>query len=257
MAALASLRVGLILARLFMVAIGAAAIGWAISVTPNFWAYAPIADIADHIIAGETYKPDVLEALAAGLSNSRALARRSSVLSKAAIIRLQQAENAIAIDDRQLIDARLQALGQATDDALSNAPYDPFLWLIRFWLDNTRAGFSPAHLRYLQMSYALGPNEAWIAFKRNRIALAIFSELPPALAEAAISEFVGLVRSHLYSEAADIVAGPARPIRDILFARLRDLKQSDRQPFAKLLYDRNLDDVPVPGIAPSPQRRYH
>jgi hypothetical protein len=100
MAALASLRVRLILARLFTVAIGAAAIGWTISVTPNFWAYAPIADVADQIIAGETYKPDMLDGLAAGLSNSQALARRSSALSKAAIIRLQQAENAIAIEDR-------------------------------------------------------------------------------------------------------------------------------------------------------------
>jgi hypothetical protein len=257
LATFSSLRVGLILARLFMLAIGAAAIGWTIAVMPKFRASAPIADVAAHIIAGETYKPDTLQALAAGLDNSRASALRSFDLSKAAIIRLRQSENAIAIGDRPTIDSRLVALGQAIDDALMNAPCDPFLWLVLFSLDNTRSGFSTAHLRYLQMSYALGPNEGWIAIKRNRVALAVFSALSPDLAEAAISEFVGLVRSHFYSEAADIVAGPARPIRALLFTRLRDITEADRQAFAKLLHDRDLDDIPVPGIAPPPQRPWH
>jgi hypothetical protein len=254
MASVSFLRVGLILARLFTLAIGAAAIGWTIVVMPKFRASQPIADVAAHIIAGETYKPDVLQAFAAGLGNSRASELRPSVLGKVAIVRLRQAENAIAIGDRPIVDTRFTVLGQAIDEALSNAPYDPFLWLVLFSLDNTRSGFSPAHLRYLQMSYALGPNEGWIAIKRNRIAMAVFSALPPDLAEAAISEFVGLVRSHFYSDAADIVAGPARPIRALLFARLRDIKEADRQAFAKLLYDRGLDDVPVPGIGPPPQR---
>jgi hypothetical protein len=254
LASLSSLRVGLILARLFMLAVGAAAIGWTIAVMPQFRASTPIANVAAHIIAGETYKPDVLQAFADGLDNSRTAALRSSDLSKAAIIRLRQVENAIAIGDRQVIDARFAALGHAIDAALMNAPYDPFLWLVLFSLDNNRSGFSPAHLRYLQMSYALGPNEGWIAVKRNRIALAVFSALPPDLADAATSEFVGLVRSHFYSEAADIVAGPARPIRALLFARLKDVKEADRQALSKLLYDRGLDDIPVPGIAPLPQR---
>lgn len=257
MASPSSLRVGLILARLFMLAVGAAAIGWTIAVMPKFRASAPIGDVATRIIAGEIYKPDVLQALAAGLDNSPASALPSSILSKAAIIRLRQAENAIAVDDRQIIDARLVALRRAIDEALMNAPYDPFLWLVLFSLDNTRSGFRPAHLRYLQMSYALGPNEGWIAVKRNRIALEAFSALPPDLAEMAISEFVGLVRSRFSREAADIAAGPARPIRALLFARLREIKEVDRQAFAKLLYDRDLDDIPVPGIEPPPQRPWN
>jgi hypothetical protein len=252
-----SLRVGLILARLFMLAVGVAAIAWTIAVMPKFRASAPIAEVAARIIAGETYKPDVLQALVAGLDRSGAPALRSSVLSKVAIIRLRQAENAIANDDRQLVDARFMALSRAIDEALMNAPYDPFLWLVLFSLDNTRSSFSPAHMRYLQMSYALGPNEGWIAVKRSRIALGIFSALPPDVAEAAISEFVGLVRSHFSREAADIAAGPARPIRALLFARLREIKEADRRAFAKLLDDRDLDDIPVPGVAPPPQRPWH
>jgi hypothetical protein len=237
-----------------MVTIGAAAVGWAFAAMPIFWVSAPVADIAAHIIAGETYKSDVLEAVAARAHNSRASALRPSVLGKAAIIRLRQAENAMVTNDRPTIEARLETLGKATDDALVTAPCDPFLWLVLFSINNYRSGFNPALLRYLQMSYSLGPNEGWIAAKRNPIALANYSALPPDLAEAAISEFVGLVRSQFYNEAADIAAGPGRPIRDLLFARLRGLKEADRQAFAKQLYDRGLDDIPVPGVEAPPQR---
>ncbi len=80
------------------------------------------------------------------------------------------------------------------------------------------------------MSYALNANEDWIAGKRNRIALAVFSAPPPDLAEAAISEFVGLARSNFYGEAADIVAWPARPIRDLPFTQLRDIKEAIIKP---------------------------
>ena len=54
-------------------------------------------------------------------------------------------------------------------------------------------------LTLLRMSYWSGPNEAWIAVRRNSLALGVFPSLPGDLAEQALSEFVGLVRSGLYS----------------------------------------------------------
>jgi hypothetical protein len=91
---------------MFMVAIGAAAIGWTISVTPNFWAYAPIADVADHIIAGETYKPDMLDGLAAGLSNSRAHPHRWRRAGGGAVLRLLGGNVPVSIPRGALMVAR-------------------------------------------------------------------------------------------------------------------------------------------------------
>jgi hypothetical protein len=104
------------------------------------------------------------------------------------------------------------------------------------------------------MSYELGRYEGWIALKRNRLALAIFPSLPGDLAELAVSEFVALVRSGLYAEAADIVAGPGKMLRGALFSRLKDLSDSQRREFAKVLYVADLSDVPIPGYAPPPPR---
>src|SRR6185312_11066251 len=141
--------------------------------------------------------PDVLNDLAARLTAPDAAPLTSRTLGRAAIVHLRQAELAFATDNRRAIDARLATLSGAIDDALANAPSDPFLWLVRFWLDNTRNGFDASHLRELRMSYALGPNEGWIAVKRSRLALAAFPGLTPTLADSAVAEFSGLVRSHL------------------------------------------------------------
>jgi hypothetical protein len=244
----------MILARLVTTAFAAAAIGWTITVMPKFWLEATVDQAAAHIIAGESYKPGVMKALIVDLDHNRGSALRSSALSKAAIIRLRSVEDAITAGDQQFIDESLNTLGQSVNDALTNAPSDPYQWLVLFWLANTRNGFKLEHLRYLQMSYATGPNEGWIAIKRNPVALAIFPALSADLAEASITEFIGLVRSRLYTEASNIIAGPAWPIRHILLARLKDLTETDRRTFAKVLYERGLDDVPVPGIEPRPAR---
>jgi hypothetical protein len=237
-------------ARLFLVIAGAVAMAWALTVVPVFWSENVIADVARAMIAGEAFKTEILAAVEARTETNSGSMLRSSLLGKAAVIRLRQTEDAIRAGDPEFIDQRLESLARIVDETFLNAPSDPFLWLVRFWLDVTRNGLRSENLRFLRMSYDLGPYEGWIAVKRNRMALAAFSALPGDLAELAISEFVGLVRWGLLSEAAEIAAGPARPLRGILFPRLKDLKYEQRRSFAGLIYQRDLDDVLVPGVNP-------
>jgi hypothetical protein len=235
--------------RLPIAAVALGAIAWAAFAFPKFWSEAVFVQIAPHVLAGEAYKPGILDSLVAR-PEIYVPAVRPSALSKIAVIHLRRAEETIASGAPD-IDPRLDVLRQAVDESLASAPGDSFLWLVLFWLDNTRYGFSPEHLADLQMSYSLGPNEAWIAAGRNRLALALFPALPADLAESTIGEFVGLVRSGLYRQAADIVAGPGWPIRNVLLARLKDFKEPDRRYFAKLLEARNIDDASsLLGVAP-------
>jgi hypothetical protein len=240
-------------ARVFIAAVAVAAMGWAIVATPRFWSGAAVGEIGTHVLAGESYKMDALNAISADL-DERKTPLRPALLSKAAIIRLRFAEDSIGSSDKKTVDARLTSLNEAVDDALMNSPSDAFLWLIRSWLDNMRNGSASEQFRYLRISYELGPNEAWIALRRIRFALAIFSSLPPDLAESMASEFVGLVRSQLYGEVTDILAGPAWPNRHVLLARLKDLGETERRMVAKSLYDRGLDDFTVPGVEPPSAR---
>ena len=240
------------IARLILAIVGAMAMAWAVAVVPVFWSEKVIADVATAIVAGEAFKPDVLAAVDARTETNSGSKLRSAVLGKAAMIRLRQAEDAIRAGDPEVVKPKLESLTRIVQESLRNAPDDPFLWLVWFWLDTTRNGVQPDNLRFLRMSYELGPYEGWVAVKRNPVALTDFQALPNDLAERAISEFVGLVQWGLVPEASAIAAGPGRPLRSILFPRLKDLNYEQRRVFAGAVYGRELDDVPVPGIAPPP-----
>src|SRR6185437_15382490 len=124
---------------------------------------------------------------------------RALSLGKVAIVRLRRAELALSAGDRQQIDESLALLRRSIADALQDAPADPLLWLVLLWEESSREGFAPQNLRYLRMSYLRGPYEGWIAVKRNQFALSVFPELSPELSEAAVTEFVSLVKSKSFA----------------------------------------------------------
>ena len=69
---------------------------------------------------------------------------------------------------------------------------DPFFWLALYALEPS------APLNYLTASYRLGPNEGWIALKRNPVAFANFDELPEDLRRIVVQEFVRIVEMDDY-----------------------------------------------------------
>jgi len=246
----AALATRVFIARLILAITGVLAMAWAVAVIPVILSENAIVDVARAITDGEVFKAEALTAVLARTDANGDSMLRSSVLGKAAMIRLRQADDAIRGGNAELVKQKLESLTRTVQETLRNAPDDSLLWLVWFWLDTTRNGARPDNQPFLQMSYDLGPYEGWIAIKRNRVALAAFPALTSDLAERAISEFVRLVRWGFIPEAADIAAGTAPPLRQILFARLKDLSYDQRRAFASNIYGRELDDVPVPGIAP-------
>jgi hypothetical protein len=228
--------------------LGVAAIVWGAYAFPIFWRQAPIEQIAKHVIAGDSFKVNTLNALAQQLDavQVREL-NRPSVLSSIAVIHLRFLEKAIADGDQRTMDKELAKLRTIIPVSLANTPADPFLWMILYWTENTRSGFSRTHFKFLRMSYLLGPNEGWIAVNRNRLALAVYPALPHDLAESAVSEFAQLVDSDFVSEAADILIGPGWPIRSTLLLGLKHVALDDRQEFAKIVYMLGYD-ITVPGV---------
>ncbi|HEY5505326.1 MAG TPA: hypothetical protein VIK28_09220 [Sedimentisphaerales bacterium] len=221
-------------ARILICGFGGLAIAWALFTFPIFWQQSAIEQIEKHIIAGDSFKSDALKPLTPVLS---ALGQekwgRPTALGGAAVIKLRLLEQAFVGSNQNALDRLMKETGETIRTSLANSPSDPFLWLVLFWLENTKNGFNRAHLKYLQMSYFLGPNEGWISVKRNRFALAIFSALPSDIAEDAVSEFARLVDSGFIAESADILVGPAWSIRDTLLPRLKDVDEVSRQAFAK------------------------
>ena len=137
---------------------------------------------------------------------------------------------------RQLVSERMRSLRQAVRSALSCSPTQSFLWLLHYWLEVAENGSSERALQYLRMSYLAGPNEGWISAKRNGFSLAIYDQLPEDI--AAHPEFVSLVRSGFYAQAASNLSGPGWSTREVLIAALAPVREVRRHEFSKYLRPR-------------------
>lgn len=237
-----------LLVRCFVVILGCIAVWWGLFVFPIFWDESSIERIANQIIAGDLFKVSILARQFPTMASiERSAYCRPSAVRSAAIIQLRMLEGAAPANNLKHVDGRLKSLSQTIRSSLSCAPSDPFLWLVLYWLEGTQEGFRSEDLKYLRMSYRLGPNEGWIAGKRNRVTFAVSEKLPVDLAEYAINEFVGLVEMGFYEQAAEIFTGPAWRVREQLLPRLQNIEERHRQAFANILYTKGYDVV-VPGI---------
>lgn len=246
-----------IVARVIVGGFSVVVLAWAIFIAPMLWSQAPIENIAKHIIAEDSFKIEALTSIKTAFSDlEKAPVARGSTLSARAVLNLRLLELAIGRGDQKELDGLMKETSELIRRSLVNSPADPFLWTVLFWLENTRSGFSRAHLEYLRMSYSFGPNEGWVAVKRNRFALAIFSSLTPDISEDAVSEFSRLVGSNYFGPAAGILEGPGWPIRNELMAGLKGVGEVSRQSFAKMIYRRGFDLV-VPGVERPDWRPWH
>lgn len=246
---------GRLSARTLICVFGAASIIWSVYATVSLVWPTSLDRTAKHIIQGDTFPGDTIISLAATLDDVKGDGE-PGVLRSVALIRLRALEKSTADGGSPNLDEDQLKLDAAIRRSLAKAPTDPFLWVVLYWLENTRNGFSRDHLKFLRMSYALGPNEGWIAGSRNRQALAIFSQLSPDTQRQVIHEFAGLVQSDYIGQAADLLIGPGWQIREKLLSGLREVPLIQREGLARAVYGLGYD-VSVPGVkssAPRPWR---
>lgn len=210
--------------------------------------------MALRIIAGDQFKSATISEMGKSVDAiTTQQIDRLAILGSVAIFRLRTLELAI-LDSRQAdVDRKMEALQGTIRQSLTNAPADSFLWLVLFWVENMRNGFRAKNLKYLQMSYATGANEGWVALRRNRFSLALFNQLPDDLGKQAINEFAGLVGSNFSDDAASILIKSGWNVRDRLMPALEKVDSRSRLDFAKVVYRLGYD-ITVPGINLPDQR---
>ena len=191
---------------------------WGVLEIPALLQEFAIKKIAGRILVGEVYKPEILLKQASLLESTQKpeLCRPSTIRSWA-VIRLRIAE----ISDNSALGpapVRTNLALDAIRQSLACSPADPFFWLALYALEPS------APLDYLAASYRLGPNEGWIALKRNPVAFANFDELPDDLRRIVVQEFVRIVEMDAIDDAMKIFVGPAWDQRELI------LSQMDRIP---------------------------
>ncbi len=234
--------------RVMTAVLGLVAVAWGGANFSTFWRQSSLERAATAVINREAFKTDALDGLIpalADIENERYC--RPSALHSAAVIRLRLAETALIGGKRSIMDERLDAADRSIRKSLDCSPRDAFLWMALAWVEDFRSGFQPEQLTYLRLSYATGPNEGWVAARRNRLALSMFARLSPDLADRAVVEFDRLLDSWIYWDAIAIFEGPGWPIHDRLLASLKDVGLRQRQAFADALYAQGYDVV-IPGV---------
>lgn len=226
---------------------------WAADVVLIYRAEDPLAGAEQAILSGDRFNAVQLSAMRRQLDVAPALPLQASTLSNAAIVRLLLLEDKLKENGRLSTTSDIADLQMAVSAALAQSPMNSFMWLTDLWLKRMRDESGKVDLDLLRMSYWSGPHESWIAIRRNALALGIFPSLPGDLAEQALSEFVGLVRSGLYADTANILTGPGSAIQEKLLSRLIQVPEAQRRGLAKELASRDLDIV-VPGVIVRPFR---
>jgi hypothetical protein len=246
----------ILLARVLFVVFGCFAVWWGAIEFPAFWRDFVIERIATQIIAGDQFKSETLTAQSPALDNIvHAAYCRPAALRSAAIIKLRMFEVAAAANDQK--DEHFNSLDKVIRSSLSCAPADPFLWLALYSVGLMKDGFEPDYLKYLRLSYQLGPSEGWIVLKRNPLVFKAFDQLSPDLREDVINEFFALLRDDFAPQTAEIFVGAAWPERDLILSRLTSLSDSEHRRFADALHERGYDlDVPGVGLAPVDSHRF-
>jgi hypothetical protein len=239
---------GRVLARTFTCLLGLAAIAWGVFALPLFWRQAPLDRVASAILQGHTFATPLLMDEAGHLeATMKSSLCNPAALHDAAAIRLAILDNQLAEHDKTLTSA-YGALYRATRAALSCAPADSFEWLTLFWLDLSGHGFTEKNAVLLRLSYALGPNEGWIALRRNRLAIALFPRLPPDLANDVVNEFVKLVNTGaLYPETVAIFSRATPSVQQRLADALGSAKRVPREVFTRAIYDKGIN-INIPGM---------
>lgn len=221
---------------------------WSVSAIRLYRAEDIFANPALRILGGDRFTAEQLDMLTRQIEAAPVASLRPTALTDIATIRLRIVEVALQSGNAQLAAAAFDNLKAAVAAALDGAPTSSFMWLTDYWSRSVRSGNPADGLKSLAMSYAEGPNEGWIAVRRNPVALSAFPSLPDQLADQALNEFARLVSSGSYADAANTVAGAGWPIHDKLLARLTQLSEGTRQRFAKALEAKDLDGVTVPGV---------
>jgi hypothetical protein len=237
-----------LLLRVFNIGIGLIAVLWGASQFSAFSNDKSVERIAARIIAGDPFKAEILQNQIR-LSNQiekRALCYPSALRS-AAIVRLRLVD--VPSDPSQdSVEIRTNAAVSSIRSSLACSPADAFFWLVLFGLE------TPAPLSYLRASYRLGPNEGWIALKRNPVAFMKFGQLPADLRDTVVREFLGILEMGLYDDAVKILTGPAWNQKDLVFSQLDRIARRHRQGLANGLAAAGYDAT-VPGTERGNLRR--
>jgi hypothetical protein len=239
------------ISRVMTLVVGISAIVWAVHVFPLFRAEALLGDLAWSAITGEDFGDAQLGTIRGAVEEATTAGLDSSNNASIAMIRLFLVDRGLKAGKGSQAD--LTQLETAVGAALAEAPANSFIWLIADWLRHRKGGADDVAM--LRMSYQTGPNEGWVAVKRNPVAVSRLSSLPGGLVDMTLAEFAKMVGAGLFQEGAGVLADADPAVRERLLATLVDIDEDNRRQFARVLVSKDIQ-ANVPGVEQRAPHRF-
>lgn len=232
-----------------LLVIGAAgSLLWSVVVLPCFWRIVPALDVSARIIADEQFKAGALAGVLAGIERGVNAAPAEPEMRRAiALIRLRLTDEVMARNSSEDADSEVATAEKKVRSALEMNPSDSFLWMMLYSVELARNGLDPAKIRYLDQSYATGPFEGWISLRRNRLALAVFSQFSVRMQAAITSEFSEMVDSDFIEAAAANLTSVGWAHRSGLLSALGSIDLASKRSFYKRLSADGIK-ISIPGF---------
>jgi hypothetical protein len=195
--------------------------------------------LARKVVLGESFPLPVLEAAIADGAPDRQscdLGRLRSLT----ILRAQRADEIVTANNLERMDAAILDLGQVAERLLACSPRESFGWLMLYWSETRRNGLSEAALSALSRSYAFGPREAWVAIRRNAMAIGVLRHLPEELQQQALTEFAALLEMQFTVQLAATLAMAPSDVQARLYGVAASASESARIRFSFALRARGM-----------------
>jgi len=210
----------------------------------------PTSAVADHfgylearLLHPETFDPNIL-ALKLESPATKDLSDCDNHAQTALLLtEMRLAEAALRAGELAEFDQRSLSMDVRARRVLGCVPRDSYVWLLAFSVYVLHGQLNEQSFKLLAMSYDTSPNEAWIAIRRNIVALPLVLVVPQPLQDKILTEFQQLVRNGFRHEASQSYSGASRAVQSLLRPRIEqldaDLQKSLWDEIAKNLSYRN------------------
>jgi hypothetical protein len=171
----------------------------------------------------DTFDPNIL-ALRLESSAAKALSDCDSHAQTALLLtEMRLAEAALRAGELADFDKRSLSMEVRAKQVLGCIPRDSYVWLLAFSVYVLHGQLNEQTFKFLAMSYDTSPNEAWIAIRRNIVALPLALVVPQPLQDKILTEFQQLLRNGFRHEAALSYSGASAAVQSLLRPRIGQL----------------------------------
>jgi hypothetical protein len=229
LSAAAKTFLGPIIRRVFTLAIGCGGLVWGIFALPHSEASDEFRDLESRLLHFETFSRTALTRTLKSQSSQSSSACDTHSQRAMMLMEMPLAETALRSGAAGEFDQHIQSLEGRARRILGCAPRESFVWLLAFDMELLHGQLNEHAFDLLAMSYETSPNEAWIAIRRNRVAMPRLLSAPEPLRQRI------LFGNGFVDNAARAYATASASIRPLLQTQIEQLDPHQQKLFADAL----------------------